>query len=356
MPNWSEISNVISFKTFPSGGGGGGGGGGTVSDTTPPSKPSNFSATGADKQITLKWKNPTESDFVRVLIIRKENSFPTSKDDGEIIYEGTNEEYTDIELDNDKTYYYAIFAYDKKPNYSNILTISAKPEKEKTSIPNGNGKQTYPEGTLLKISDSFKIYVIINNKKKWIPTPEVFETLGYQWTSITEINKTELNSIENYEDNLIRAIGDYKVYLVVSGIKRHIPNPEIFLNYGFEWNDVKDVNQEIINQYSQNLLIKESKQEKVYYLCPERKIRRWLRSPEIFNSYNNRWEDIQVISKYEMEYYKESNLIRQYNDNKVYLIENNTKRWIKSPEEFERLGLDWGMVMEVGEVEEKWFE
>jgi hypothetical protein len=214
---------------------------------------------------------------------------------------------------------------------------------------------SYPEGTLLKTPDSFKIYVIINQKKKWIPTPEVFETLGYQWIEITIIDKNELISIPDYEDNLIRAINDFKVYLIVNGIKRHLPNPEIFLNYGFEWNDIKEVNQETINQYTHCNLIKESKKQEIYYLCPERKIKRWLKSPEIFLSYNNKWEDIQVISKYEMDAYPESNLIKLHKSNDIYLIEGNRKRLIKSVEEFERLGLDWNLIMEVNEREMEWW-
>ena len=214
----------------------------------------------------------------------------------------------------------------------------------------------YPESTLLKTPNSFKIYIIINQKKKWIPTPEVFETLGYQWTEITEIEKNQLDLIQDYEDNLIRALNDYKVYLIVNGIKRHLPNPEIFLNYGFEWNEVKEVNQEIINQYTESNLIRETGKQEIYYLCPARKIKRWLRSPEIFNSYpNNDWNNIQVISKYEMNHYPESNLIQLVGDNDVYLIEGNKKRLIKSVEEFEREGLDWGRVMGVGEVEWEWF-
>jgi len=203
-------------------------GGGFYTDTTPPSIPDEFTATPVESQITLTWNNPTDSDFVRVKILRKENEAPTIHNDetATIIYEGTDEEYTDINLDNNKIYHYAIFAYDQKPNYSEILSISAQSETGKATIeiPNGTAP-LYPDGTLIKIPESFKVYVIINQKKKWIPTPEVFETLGYQLGNITIITKTVLNKIPNYEDNLIRAIGNYKVYLVVNGISRHLPNP-----------------------------------------------------------------------------------------------------------------------------------
>ena len=409
VPNTSGISNVISGATQSSGGGGGGGGGGIPRDTTPPAKPTNFKAVPSDSQIVLSWKNPTDSDFVRTKILRKEEAYPTNQADGKVVYDGDKETYTDTGLTNNITYYYSAFSYDEVPNYSQASKVSATPKAEASypdgtllkgegspkiyvikegkkkwiktaeefiaggykwedvktisqeeldSIPDytgGTTPSTYPDGTLLKTPESFKVYVIINQKKKWIPTPEVFETLGYQWGSITIIDRTKLAQIPDYEDNLIRTIGDYKVYLIVNGIKRHIPNPEIFLNYGFSWDDVKDVSKETVNQYKQACLVKESRQEKVYYLSPKKKIKRWLRSPEIFSSYNNKWEDIQVISKFEMDFYPESNLIRLQGDNKIYLIGEKTKRWIPNAQIFNAHRFDWNLVMVVNEIEFGWF-
>ena len=120
-------------------GGGGGGGatvvaGGFVDDIISPSRPNEFKTKSADKQITLTWQNPVDSDFVRVLILRKEISAPVTRTDGVSIYESTGQEFTDTKLDNTKTYYYAIYAYDRKPNYSQPVIISAKPEAGKRPV------------------------------------------------------------------------------------------------------------------------------------------------------------------------------------------------------------------------------
>ncbi|MCK4859197.1 MAG: hypothetical protein KAS87_01420, partial [Candidatus Omnitrophica bacterium] len=64
---------------------------------------------------------------------------------------------------------------------------------------------------------------------------------------------------------------------------------------------------------------------------------------------------IQVISKYEMDHYPTSNLVKLHQSNDIYLIEGNKKRLIKSVEEFNELGLDWERVMGVGSVELEWF-
>ena len=127
---------VLTQSCVYDGGGGSGGGGETTPDTIPPNQPANFTAAAADSQIVLTWTNPQNSDFAKIKILRKEGSVPTSHNDPSalIVYEGTGEEYADIELGNDTAYHYAIFAYDDKSNYSSILTISAQPIAGKTPI------------------------------------------------------------------------------------------------------------------------------------------------------------------------------------------------------------------------------
>ncbi len=149
--NISDISNVLSVQTTASqsstdqhGSTSGGGGGSRASavstskDKTPPQKVDNFKVTPADKQIYLSWTNPTDSDFVRVVIVRKENSSPSSKSDGEIIYEGNKEEYTDVNLSNSKKYHYAVFSYDENANYSapEIATINPQANRRTIEIEN----------------------------------------------------------------------------------------------------------------------------------------------------------------------------------------------------------------------------
>lgn len=213
----------------------------------------------------------------------------------------------------------------------------------------------YLNGTLLKISSSFKVYVIIDGKKKWISTPEVFEQLGYGWTDIKQITKEELDAIPDYEDNLIRQIEDYKVYLVVNGIKRHIPNPKIFLDYGFDWSDVKNVEKAIIDKYQSTFLIKESGQNDIYYLTLTG-AKKLIPTLEIFDSYNDKRENIQIISKTEMDSYPTSDLVKLNDYKEVYLIEGKIKKYIPSPEIFNKYNLNWNYITSINETEFNWYQ
>ncbi|MDD3006733.1 MAG: hypothetical protein PHX30_04090 [Candidatus Pacebacteria bacterium] len=230
-------------------------------------------------------------------------------------------------------------------------TLDAIPDYTGENVTLGN----YNNGTLIQTADSFKVYVIIDGKKKWIPTPEVFEQLGYKWTSIVQLSRGVLDSISDYEDNLIRSIGDYKVYLVVSGVKRHIPNPDIFLNYGFKWEEVKDVPQETIDKYRNTYLIKASKTEGVYYLSPQ-EIKKLIPTTEIFNSYNDKTSDVQIISQVEMNYYPLSNLIKLSGTNDIYLVEGTVKRKIPTAAIFDKYRFNWNYVLIVNQTEFNFYQ
>ncbi|MDD3006964.1 MAG: hypothetical protein PHX30_05310 [Candidatus Pacebacteria bacterium] len=231
---------------------------------------------------------------------------------------------------------------------SSAITLTAT---YKNITDNGN----LPDGTLIKLPDSPKTYVIVNGEKKWISTPEQFEQLGYQWTEVQTTTEEILTALKDIEDNLIRLMDDLKVYLVTNGTKRHIPNPDIFLNYGFSWNDIKDVDQSVMDKYQEAHLIRETGKEAVYYFTPEG-IRKHIPTADIFNSYNNKWEDVQVISQNEMESYPASNLVRLKNDNDVYLIEGPKKRRVPSVSVFNKHQYAWNHVISINQVEFDYYQ
>jgi hypothetical protein len=125
-----SVSYTVPVPASSGGGGGlpaqaGGGGGGTFADTTPPATPKNLRIFGGPNQIVLDWSNPTDSDFVRSILIRKEGSSPSSRTDGTKLYEGTATQFTDTTAQAGKIYYYGLFAFDQNVNYSIPATGSA---------------------------------------------------------------------------------------------------------------------------------------------------------------------------------------------------------------------------------------
>ncbi len=131
----------------------GGGGGATLSSF----EPTLLKAEPADSQIILEWNNPGELNFVRTIIIKKEGGYPTSPQDGQTLYEGRGETFTDTNLQNSKTYYYTAYSYNHDKIYSSPVRISL--------APNANNRQIQfnESGTLASSTPNFHF---VRNFKK----------------------------------------------------------------------------------------------------------------------------------------------------------------------------------------------
>ncbi|MFH1749921.1 MAG: FISUMP domain-containing protein [bacterium] len=159
----------------------------------------------------------------------------------------------------------------------------------------------YPDGTLLKSNDDAKVWVIHNDKKRWIRTEEIFNTYEYNWNNIQTVDSDTLNTLPI--NNLVRDKDDIKVYALNDvGYKRHVPNPEVFTSYGYDWGDVAIVNTTEVVNYPETKLIKETGDSKVYYI-DENQEKRWVNSEETFiaNSFN--WEAVHTINLAEAKIY-----------------------------------------------------
>jgi hypothetical protein len=103
-----------------SSGGGGGGGSLTSVDNTPPGMPANFKAATSSGQMIISWTNPFDSDFA--------GTAPSGQSDplAALVYQGKAQIFADAGLQSNQLYYYAIYSFDAKPNYSAAKIISAR--------------------------------------------------------------------------------------------------------------------------------------------------------------------------------------------------------------------------------------
>lgn len=105
---------------------GGGGGGGIYVQS--PGTPLLVTAAPADSEIMFTWQNPGTAGLAGVKLVRKEGSYPASPSDGNVIYSGNSETFTDTDLQNGKDYYYALYAHNIYGQHSTAVPISVAPE------------------------------------------------------------------------------------------------------------------------------------------------------------------------------------------------------------------------------------
>jgi len=96
-------------------------------DTTAPGPVTSFVVTAGDAKNTLSWVNPTDLDFLNVVVQRSTTGFPPTPTSGTNVYTGAGTGFTDTGLTNGTTYYYSVFAKDTSGNSSTAAQGSGLP-------------------------------------------------------------------------------------------------------------------------------------------------------------------------------------------------------------------------------------
>jgi hypothetical protein len=74
-----------------------------------------------ENRIKLSWKNPDDEDFVGVYVVRNRFHPPSNPYDGDKLYAGKDNYTYDNFGSLNISKYFAVFAYDNVPNYSEPL-------------------------------------------------------------------------------------------------------------------------------------------------------------------------------------------------------------------------------------------
>lgn len=239
------------------------------------------------------------------------------------------------------------------PTPAPTSTPTPTPSPTLTPSPTSTPTSCFPNNTLVKLPDDSKVYVIINCQKKWIQTAEEFKEGGYKWTDVKEVESPVIQAYADYLQagaNLLRAIGQERVYKVVNGKLLWVPTISAFNAQGLKWSEVQNVDALQLNQYQRAKLLQVSGDSRVYYIT-ESGLKKHIINEQVFNSYSNKWEDIVKVSAAELNAYPDVVLIKRENDYRVYKLENGTKRWIKTPDAFNKLKLDWSKIAPVNSTE-----
>ncbi|MCK5491330.1 MAG: hypothetical protein KAI67_05830 [Candidatus Pacebacteria bacterium] len=170
-----------------------------------------------------------------------------------------------------------------------------------------------------------------------------------------------LGSNQNYTNSISLSNNNISSFTII---------PVSYKNSTSFGSDIDDYNfslsVDIVNNsiFANNSLLKSNNNSKVYLVDGNNK--RWIDSVQSFvlNGYD--WKDIVIVTDYELSQYQNGedivavikkyssfngSLFRNLNDSKVYLIEDNKKRWIDSVQSFVLNGYDWKNIVIVTEYE-----
>ena len=126
-----------------------------------------------------------------------------------------------------------------------------------------------------------------------------FSIIGQKGAGVTATQPSERSVA-----TLIRVEGDPRVYVIINNFKRHIPNPEVFNSYGYKWSDVKVVPASESAKYQATALMRAGGDPKVYAI--ENGTGKWITSPAEFSAKGYKWEAIVEVNAIELAAYLET--------------------------------------------------
>lgn len=119
----------------------------------------------------------------------------------------------------------------------------------------------YPKVKLAKTPDNSKVYYLneVSKKKILIPTPAIFNNKGYKWVEIVTLSQADLDSYSNIK--IVKTVNNPTVYVIKNKIKKPIANPQEFLAAGYQWNEIETITEaELANYQNQPTIINNSQQ------------------------------------------------------------------------------------------------
>ena len=161
-----------------------------------------------------------------------------------------------------------------------------------------------PEGTVFRSADGSEVYIIVNGKKRHIPSLKAFEALGLTWSRVLVVSQAVADAAEG--DVLIKSVNSPAVYLISGGKKRHVKDPSEFEGQGLDWSDITAVSGSELAFYptvSAVTLLRVSGDAKVYFISSGQ--RHWVPSEAAFNKRGFKWDDIVIVDESERDKYKE---------------------------------------------------
>lgn len=253
--------------------------------------------------------------------------------------------------------------------WSNVIAVS---DAELAPHPQGSiltAGDKHPNGSLL-LRPGGEVYTIKNGQRRYIPSPLIFEA-RYRWDSLIPVAEDYLNTYtrgenEFYPDGLLisSATG---VYIMQNNVRQPITSPEVFESYGLNWGQVRratDFELSIIpvsgafntvKTYREGSLIGANSGS--IYRVAGNGVLQYIPSPNIFASQGFSWQSIIRLPDKVVNQYTKSGRVGFGNGalisygGGVYLIENGLKRPIPSPAVFNARGLRWNNVIAVSEDE-----
>lgn len=114
---------------------------------------------------------------------------------------------------------------------------------------------SHSDGSVIKSISAAEVYWLDSGKKRHLPNPEVFTSL-FKWEETLLVTPSEVvgyplgDRVGFRSGSLVKANNQPEVYVITGTTKRHISNPQTFLDKGYQWGRVILTSSQELSNYT----------------------------------------------------------------------------------------------------------
>lgn len=120
-----------------------------------------------------------------------------------------------------------------------------------------------PDRKLMQAEGFAEVFFVEDGIRKHVPNPEVFEANGFDWQNIDVVPPEEFDSIPEDmfepmpfpDGELVQPEGDPTVYLFDDGERRPIPSPDVLHGMGLDFDDVRQVPPDALQRFPEGAFV-----------------------------------------------------------------------------------------------------
>lgn len=139
-----------------------------------------------------------------------------------------------------------------------------------------------------------------------------------------------------------------QVNVPISQVKLHaIMNPAAFVAYGYDWKKIEIISRAELNRYTAARLVRTPNDATIYYLDWQNRTKIAIPNEAIFNSYGFNWADIRYVNDQDLQAYYPAKLVKANNSPAVYLLKSGQRYPIDSATTLTSLGYTFRQVITI---------
>ncbi len=204
------------------------------------------------------------------------------------------------------------------------------------------------------VSSQTDVFIADEGQRWHINSAEAFDAWGFKWDNIVPMAGTAYAQYPGVGDTgrLIRTSWG-RVFYLEKGRKRPVMSPKIFNRRGFRWDDVRQINDEIIKKIPTGIplweLTRVAGTSTVYF--QSRGENHPIASPQVFqDGWKFDWGEVADVPSYVVDQFPITGTISRLaksNDGVIFFLDHGVKYAIPNPTTFSVFGFKWSDVVSV---------